>query len=88
MYTPKNFRKIPHSIEAKLRNLKSTSVIAASLHKLSRADIEVGKFACLGITFKDGELHYPKSIVPRSNKGKASKVNAKGEEIVRKDVIR
>ncbi len=83
---PKNYRTVPERITAKLKTIKSTSVVTACLLKLSKADIKVGKFAHLGIVLKNDEPHYPKSVMPRYDVGRTSKINAEGQEVVRKDL--
>jgi len=83
---PKNYRAVPERITAKLTTIKSTSVVVACLLKLSKAGIKGGKFAHLGITLKNDELHYPKSVIPRYDVGRTSKINTEGLEVIRKDL--
>jgi hypothetical protein len=86
MTRPKNFRKIPDRITAKLKTIPSTSVIAACVQKLTKEGIEAGRFAHLGITIEKGEVVYGKSFMPKSGVGRTSRTNAEGEEIVHKDL--
>lgn len=86
MPNPKHFRKLPEWVSAKLKTIKSTSVVAACVRKLTKADIQAGKFSHLGISLKNGEIQYAKSIMPKRDVGRTSKINAEGQEIVRKDL--
>jgi hypothetical protein len=86
MPSPKNYRKLPEWVTAKLKTIKSTSVVAACVRKLSKADIKAGKFAHLGISLKNDEPQYAKSVIARYDVGRTSKINAEGQEIVRKDL--
>jgi hypothetical protein len=86
MSRPKNFRKLPDWISAKLKRIPSTSVIAACVQKLTKEGIAAGKFAHLGITIEKGEVLHDKSFMPKYDVGRKSKINAEGEEIVHKDL--
>lgn len=82
----KNYRKVPDSVTAKLKTIKSTSVVASCVRKLPKQDIKAGKFAHLGISLKNDNVDYPNSVMPKYDVGRTSKINAEGLEVVRKDL--
>lgn len=86
MSNPKNYRKVPEWITAKLDMLNSPFVVAACAQKLPKAEIEAGKFTHLGITLEKGDIVCVKSFMPKYDAGRASKKNVEGEEIVLRDL--
>jgi hypothetical protein len=86
MRLPKNFKKIPDWITARLDRIKKHTVVAACVRRIPVSDIRKMKFGHLDIFLKGLELEFPKVILPAPHIGRISKINAEGMEIVRKDL--
>jgi hypothetical protein len=86
MGQPKNFRKIPEAILDKIERLKKDSLAAACVRKIPASVIRRGDFEHLGIVLKGTKIEFRESQVPPFDRGKYSKLNVEGEEIVRNDL--
>jgi hypothetical protein len=83
---PKNLRKISEASLDKIVRFKKGSFVAACVRKIPASAILRGDFAHLGIVLKGNKVEFPESQVPRFDRGRYSKLNVEGEEIVRKDL--
>lgn len=82
---PNFFRKIPRPLELKINLLQGKEFIVAAIVRLSKKDIISRKYKNFGITYKNGELLIERNFLPVS-KGKFSRINSKGEIVIRKDL--
>ncbi|MDX2186711.1 MAG: hypothetical protein SFV32_07255 [Opitutaceae bacterium] len=78
----KNYRKIPSRILNKLKKLGGKAVVVAAIREIPRAEIDSGIWGHLGLPFA-GQRN---TVMPPPERGKFSKKNVHGEEIVRKDL--
>lgn len=82
----KNLRKIPESIQAKLKTIKSKEVVVGCAIKFKSEFILSGKLKHLGIELTPKGLEMPLAIIPDAKQGKYSEKNIHGEEIIRRDL--
>lgn len=82
----KNLRKIPDSINQKLRTVKSKEMVVGCAVKFKSANLLKGNLKHLGISLTDKGLNLPASIIPPADQGKYSDKNANGLEVIRKDL--
>jgi hypothetical protein len=82
----KSFRSIPSRIEQKLRGMKGHGIVVGCVARLKASDIRDGAYVHLEITLENGTPRFPGRIVPHPSAGRASSVNANGEEVVRRDL--
>ena len=82
----KNIRKIPKEVIAKLETIESNEVVVACAIRINAEHLRSGKLAHLGIQLDDQGLSVPSSVIPPGASGKYSRINAVGEEIVRRDL--
>lgn len=82
----KYLRKIPDSINQKLRTVKSRVVVAGCAVKFKSANLLKGSLKHLGISLTDKGLNLPTSIIPPADQGRYSGRNVNGVEVIRKDL--
>jgi hypothetical protein len=80
-----NVRKIPTPIKSQLRHL-DRYVVAACTGTYDTAQIVAGKLKHLGIRIAEGRLTIPEAIVPLAARGKYSRRNVNGYQVIRKDL--
>lgn len=82
----KSFRKVPGKILIKLKSLKSDNIVVACVKKIPLNDIKSEMYKHLGLTMKDGKVHYEETIVPNPQTGRFSRYNLHGRVITLKDL--
>lgn len=82
----RNIRKIPEHLFAKLKTMKCDEIVVGCAVKYKATELFSGLLAHLGITLTSKGLEYPTSILPPKNRGRYSKRNIDGVEIVRRDL--
>lgn len=82
----KNLRKIPEKITQKIKKLQSEEIVVMAIKTLNIEDIRNLEYKHLEITENNGEVDFPKSIIPNEIQGKHSNWNINGREIKRKDL--
>jgi hypothetical protein len=82
----KNIRKIPSEVLTKLGKIKSDEIVTACAVRFKAEYLRVGNLAHLGIMLQDRGLVVPSLVIPPAASGKYSRINAEGEEIVRRDL--
>jgi hypothetical protein len=82
----KNFRKIPDAIRIKAAGLGTASVVVGALREIPRVDVEAGVWAHLDIRLDGGEVLVPESAVPPASRGRFSRANREGMDVVRRDL--
>ncbi len=81
----KNIIKVPDSIREKLKGLPDEIIVGCS-KKIAHHDICEGKWSHLGITLDAGHVTGPSEILPERDRGRFSRRNLDGHEVVRKDL--
>lgn len=78
---PKNFRIIPPAVRRQLTRIEDDRVQVAAIKLVTRADLQSGRFAALGIP-----LAGACEVVPPASAGRQSRRNVEGHVIVRRDL--
>jgi hypothetical protein len=81
-----SFRKIPTSIERAINDLADEEFQVACVLWVKRSELDEGMYAHLGLTLMPKGPKVIAEVMPPPENGKASLINADGEEIVRKDL--
>jgi hypothetical protein len=81
-----NFRKIPDSIQSKVRSLKGNDLSVACVKKISVGEIALGRFAHLGIGLDGDKIAFKERVLPDPRVGRYSSVNVRGLVVIRKDL--
>jgi hypothetical protein len=81
----KNFRRIPPQLLRKAERLEAPNVVAACVLKVSAEEIQHGVFAHLNVSLINRNVIIPGPTLPPPNRGKFSRINSEGEEIVHRD---
>lgn len=84
--TRKNLLKIPLNLTEQINAKPDQTWVVGCARTFSRQTIELGSLAHLGITYTDGDLNVPRSIVPPATQGKYSRRNAHGYLVIRRDL--
>jgi hypothetical protein len=81
---PKNFRQVPPEVRQRLQTFDLDDVVVACAKQLRPQDIQ--KYNHLGVHLKDGRLILPEPSVPDPRRGKYSRINVEGKEIILRDL--
>jgi hypothetical protein len=81
---PKNLLKVPGIILQRLATFEQDDIVAATVKLVLPADI--GRYAHLGLTLKDGNIGVPEPQPPSPSAGRYSNANLYGMEKIRKDL--
>jgi hypothetical protein len=81
----KNYRKIPTGIQGKLPQLGEVLVVAA-IANISATQLANGDFSHVGLSLINGQPHIGHASIPEVTKGRYSRFNVVGQEIVRRDL--
>jgi hypothetical protein len=82
----RNFRKIPNSVQNKVKKFKHDDIIVACVKKIPAPDIVAGKYAHIGIKMDGNEVKFEERIMPNQRAGRFSRINIEGVTVVRKDL--
>ena len=82
----RNLNKVPKDIRSKLDKISSQQIVAGCAKTFSSKALKEGAFSHLGIKLDEEGLHIPESMVPPIQRGKYSRRNSQGQEVVRKDL--
>lgn len=83
---PKNFRRIPPKIQNKLKKIAGDDVIVGVVRRFDPVAVATGAYIHLGLPLPPVPAVQRSEVLPEAVRGKHSKRNVEGEEIVRKDL--
>lgn len=81
----KNFRKVPDIIVVKSNGIAGDMIIASAI-SISKQEVIEGKYNHLDMKILNGELHFPKEIIPKPEIGKYSRRNIQGHSTILRDL--
>lgn len=81
-----NFRRIPAHITPKLQLIASDEIVVSCTKTIPLSDIQKGKYAHIGIRYKNENVIYEENFFPYAKVGKYSERNRYGYSVVRKDI--
>ncbi len=80
----RNIRKIPRQVIEKLNQIEGEDIVVACALKFSSSQLRKGILRHLGIRLSPKGLTAPASKMPPADRGRYSRANANGQEIIRK----
>ncbi len=83
---PKSFRKVPAHIRRSLAALPDRQIVAACMRTVSALDVQSGFIAHLDISLTKDGLAFPSAVIPPIARGRYSRRNQEGWEVVRRDL--
>lgn len=84
---PKNYRKTPDVVLAKVAGLDGLAVNVGCVKRISQLEIESGSFQHLGVALNpEAKLALPAELIPRQESGRYSRRNSEGSTLIRRDL--
>jgi len=82
----KGFRRVPDPIRKRLAGLTGDRIVVACVRRIRASALASGRYRHLGLSIDGGGPVFPERVMPDLAFGRASRRNAQGQEIVRKDL--
>jgi len=82
----KNFLRVPEALLRKSQSLPGDEIVVATVVRISSAALAAGRYQHLGLALVGEQPTFPAEIVPDRRRGRYSRRNVEGKEVVRRDL--